>query len=283
MPSCRNFCFTIFNYGDHSLNALKAHKSIRYIIAGEEICPTTQHKHLQGYCEFKSSVEFSVIQKLLPKVHIEPRRGTSTEAADYCKKDNKIFLEQGEMSKPQGKRTDIDNAVETIMSGATYKEVARQHPVQFVKYYRGFKELMVQLIEDRTKPPEVYVYWGGTGTGKSKTAREECPNAWVWAPQMEKWFQNYMGQKEAIFEEFRGQITFGHLLSICDPYNSPNQNKGGDIPFVAQKIIFTSPIHPEEWYQNLRGDDSIDQFIRRITKIVHFKKPPQKKISEFKL
>lgn len=50
-------------------------------------------KHIQGYCEFEAKKRQGAAQKaLLPReptrVHVERRRGTAAEAADYCRKED---------------------------------------------------------------------------------------------------------------------------------------------------------------------------------------------------
>lgn len=83
----RKWCFTLFNYNnDTKLSILKL-KNCQYIF-GEEICPTTNRKHLQGYLEFKNPVFFSSIQKQFPGIHLEKTRGSLEDNYNYCSKEN---------------------------------------------------------------------------------------------------------------------------------------------------------------------------------------------------
>lgn len=262
----RNFCFTINNYNEDSLDALKSFDSIRYLVAGREVGESGT-PHLQGYCELTKQVAFDNIKTMIPTAHIEKRFGTAKQASDYCEKDGDIHTKMGEISKP-GRRTDIHDATDMLMEGASIREMALSHPAPFVKYHRGFREFKNLLIEPRTTPPEVTVLYGPTGCGKSRQAREICPDAYVWGPEQTKWFDGYEGQKEVIFEEFRGQLPFGMMLRLLDRYDCRVETKGSSVQFVATKILITSPVQPREWYHIFENsEDKIDQLLRRITSI----------------
>ncbi len=163
-----------------------------------------------------------------------------------------------------------------IKSGKRLRDVASEHPETFVKYHKGLMALKSVLIEPRNEEPEVRVYYGSTGSGKSLAAREWLGYAgdeeppYFWNPQCKEWFDGYEGNQKAVFEEFRGQLTFGMVLMLTDRYDCKVQYKGGMIEFRANKIAFTSPIHPREWYnqEDLRANEKLDQLLRRITTVI---------------
>ena len=153
-----------------------------------------------------------------------------------------------------------------LKSSKSLKRVAQEHPETYVKFHKGLQALQQALIEPRNQQPTVTVLVGPTGSGKSRKARELCDNPWIWTPSREKWFDGYSGQTDVIFEEFRGQLPFGMLLSLLDRYDCPVQYKGGSTEFAATNIIITSPKRPEYWYAD-NGNDKIDQLMRRLTSI----------------
>jgi len=258
----RNYCYTFNNYTDEDVESLKSY-ACKYQVFGFEVAKSGT-KHLQGYIEFATPKKFNALKNAFPKIHWEKRKKTAKQASDYCKKDGD-YWETGVLSA-QGKRSDIAEAVELIQDGNKMKVVAQQCPVQFVKYHKGFKALQSELLEPRDYVPTVTVLYGPTGTGKSKRARELLDDYWVWTPQRGQWFDGYQGEENVIFEEFRGQMPLGMMLSLLDRYECPVQYKGGTVEFRGRNIVITSPIHPREWYEN-SGDDKIDQLLRRITAI----------------
>lgn len=182
-PRVRHACFTINNpevdRADYA-EVLIANELVSYICIGSEV-GASGTAHFQGYIEFEHQVDFEVARHLLLNGHIERRRGTADQAAKYCKKDG-AFTEWGTISR-QGARSDLDELVAMVEGGASTFEIATALPVQFVKYHKGVLALQAALIGPRAAAPEVRVYYGGTGTGKSFKAREWLPDAYVWHPQ----------------------------------------------------------------------------------------------------
>jgi len=261
----RNVCITINNYDDDTLTAIKAYEGIRYAIYGYEVGDSNT-PHIQGYIEFTKSIRFSTLKKLIPTAHIENRKGSSKQASDYCKKDNK-YEEYGTQAE-QGKRTDLHEVATMLQEGSTIRQTGLTYPEQYIKYHKGIEKFKALLIEPRDEEPDIIVLWGLSGTGKSRQAREMVTEPYIHHPQQGVWFDGYEGQTSVIFEEFRGQFPYGMLLSLTDRYDCKVQFKGGMIEFCATTIIFTSPTHPCNWYPSLEGSDKIDQLLRRIKKII---------------
>lgn len=264
---CRAYCFTINNYTEEDMSLLNA-LNYTYIICGYEGESDGKTPHIQGFVYLRQPMTITALKKFIPRGHIEVKSPNSTfeQASDYCKKEGG-FDEDGVLPH-QGKRTDLENVVEKIKKKSTIKEIALEYPVTYIKYYKGIEKLRAFYIEDRVEPPEVIVYYGPTGSGKSYNARRDTVDPYVWTPCMEKWFDGYDGQLHAIFEEFRGQLPLGVLLSVLDRYSVDVNIKGRSFKFVANRIIITSPVHPLKWYPSLsKKDGKIDQLMRRITKI----------------
>lgn len=257
----RNVCFTAWSNVEYDKEYMK------YLIIGEEVCPSTGRQHFQGYVEFVRALDFSVVKSLLggEETHIERRKGSAVQARTYCTKDNK-FEEFGTISK-QGKRSDLDIVVEDLMEGSSVRNIALNHSTQYIKYNRGIEKLRAHLIQPRNWVTEVTVLYGSTGTGKSRRAREMLQDYWVWTPARGKWFDGYEGHDDVIMEEFRGQLPMGFMLTLLDRYECPVECKGSTVEFCPKRIVITSPKHPKDWYED-QPCDRIDQLIRRITHIV---------------
>lgn len=118
----RSWCFTSY------LLAEPRHDKCSYIIYQEEICPTTEKKHWQGYVEFNNGVSMKTCQEHIgnPVAHCEPRKGTQKQAIVYCqKKDSSTGVGPFEYGtkKHMGARSDLDTMVEAIEDGATKREM----------------------------------------------------------------------------------------------------------------------------------------------------------------
>lgn len=260
----RNICFTINNPEADSVNSLKNWAQVKYLVCGNEVGESGT-PHIQGYLELSKPSRFTTIKNKVPGAHLEARRGTAQQAADYCKKDDD-YWEMGEISKP-GRRTDIKEATALLQEGTRMREVALECPEVYVKYHRGLEKFQSLMMEPRDEVPTVTVLWGRTGCGKSRKARELLPTPrYVWHPQQGQWFDGYQGEDNVLFEEFRGQIPFGQLLSLLDRYDCRVQFKGGCYEFRGTNIVLTSPVHPKDWYRDI-GNDKVDQLLRRITNV----------------
>lgn len=255
----RNVCFTAWTNIEYDKEYM------RYLVVGEEVCPSTGKIHFQGYVEFWRAFDFGVVKRLLSKEsHLEERKGTALEASEYCKKDNK-FKEYGTLSR-QGHRSDLDRVICNVEEGLPMREIAYNNPAEYIKYHKGIEKYKNLLIKPRNWVTEVIVLWGKTGTGKSRKAREITQDYWVWTPQRGSWFDGYEGHEHVIMEEFRGQLPLGMLLSLTDRYECPVQVKGGMVEFCPKRIVITSPKHPRDWYEDC-ATDKIDQLLRRVTNV----------------
>lgn len=115
---------------------------------------------------------------------------------------------------------------------------------------------------------QAWVYWGPTRTGKSRRAWEQAgEDAFGKDPKSKFWF-GYRGQKNVIFDEFRGGIDIAHILRWLDRYPVYVEQKGYHVPLVAEKIWFTSNVDPRNWWPDI-DQDTREAFLKRV-KIVHF-------------
>ena len=150
-----------------------------YLVIGDEMGDSGT-PHFQGYLELKRKKRFAQVKTLfLPSVpHLEGRRGSSQQAADYCKKDGD-FLEFGQLKVTnQGKRSDLEDMTDMLLAKQHMREVALVSPATWVRNYRGLAAFQ-QLIAD---PPRVFkegfqlhLYYGKTGTGKTYKALMDNP------------------------------------------------------------------------------------------------------------
>lgn len=261
----RNYCFTSYIKPNPEL------ETIKYMIYGEELCPTTQRTHWQGYVEFNSSIRIAAVKKLFKDdtLHLEKRKGTQEQAIEYCKKDG-IITEYGIPSK-QGKRTDLQRALEE----KTIEDVIEHHPQVFVKYPTGIKEIFAHRLGTELpdiRDVDVFVYWGITGSGKTYkaiTENEDYYKLTLPSKNVDRlWFHGYKGQKCLILDEFYGQVDYPYMLQILDKYKLCIEIKGGYTYAQWNKVIITSNQAPYSWYSNVADISALN---RRLHTVIEFK------------
>lgn len=257
--AARNWCFTLNN---PTTTTLPFDDSVQYAVWQKERGENGT-EHLQGYVEFKKVRKLGGLKKLFPTAHFEIRRGSQTQAIEYCKKEDTRIegpWEYGER-KEQGKRNDLAEVKEKLDKGASLVEIADSHFSSFVRYHKSFKEYKRLKTAKRQWKTEVQVFWGPTGSGKSRRAMEENPGAY-WKTNSQ-WWDDYDGQETVIIDEFYGWFPFNFLLRLLDRYPLTVETKGGHVEFVAKKIVITSNQKPEDWYRNI----DVSPLMRRLETI----------------
>lgn len=241
---------------------------------GEEGTP-----HVQGYIVLKEPRRLTWMKKRLPRAHLERRRGNHSQALQYVLKEQ--TREEGPhaypstvdvnslmsgLTSPNTQTTSGGNSISklqlmkiSIDGGAKDLDLAEQDFDTWIKHYKGLAHYRMLKSRPRDHEVEVHVYQGPTGTGKSRYAKETYPEAY-WK-QRSMWWDGYLNHEVVILDEFYGWLPFDLLLRICDRYPMYVESKGGQINFVAKKIIITTNSLPERWYKNVY----FKSFTRRVT------------------
>lgn len=221
-------------------------------------------EHLQGSVCFKNPVRFSGMKHIHSTAHWEPIR--SEEAANaYCMKEETRIdgpWTIGIVPTKRGQRVDLLKAKAAIDSGQSLVEVYRENFEASSKYFRFFKEYARVTTPKREWKTEVVVFIGPTGTGKTLAAQSLLPTAY-WLPQG-KWWDDYDRHDDVIIDEYYGWLPYSYLLRLLDRYPLLVETKGGQVQFVARRIIITSNKHPSQWYKT---DCAYEPLARRFTAI----------------
>lgn len=255
----RNWCFTLFVEEEKDYGSLfNSECDARYAVWQLERSPETSRLHIQGYVEFDSPMRLGRVKRSIgdDSVHLERRMGSANEAIAYCKKEESRVLgpwEYGSHSHSrQGRRTDLHEVSDNILSGKTLYQVVDEHPTQYIKYRRGIESL-IYLTSTRGIPKwrslQVLVYYGDSGTGKTRKAIEDAGDEYYILDQADRlWFDGYHGDKTLIIDDFYGWIKYGMLLRILDGHPYRCEIKGGFTPAAWTRVVITSNKHPNEWY-----------------------------------
>jgi len=245
-------------------------RQMKYLIFGEEICPTTGKLHWQTYVYFYNAKKFTEVQKYFFKKgenRIAQCKGEPKENIAYCSKDDK-FVEFGE-APAQGKRTDLADLAATILNGnVTVKEIRRDDPHVFHLYGRTLNALEDDYLESKFRQHNTKGIWyyGKTGTGKSHKAFEDFhPDTHYLCTNDLGWWEGYRGQETVIINDFRGWIPYDEMLQMVDKWPYSVRRRGrAPMPFTSKTVIITSALTPEECYHNRHDKDDIKQLLRRF-------------------
>lgn len=269
----RNFCFTLNNPGQFRPEfSDKMHYLIYQLEEGENKTP-----HLQGFLQMKLAARITAIIKLIPGAHISIANGTPEQNKVYCSKEPRLEETQefGEIST-QGKRTDLDGAIEIIRNAKRpLAEIMEQAPHVYVKYPQGMKDLCTYYLEKKTRGEfrdvKVYVHWGYTRTGKTRTAIASNPDHFILRNASTLWWDGYTGQSTLIIDEFTNWITLTELLGILDNHQLRLPIKGSFTYAQWTTVYITSNLSPDEWYPNISEEHGNKIALRkRFTEIIHF-------------
>lgn len=109
-------------------------------------------------------------------------------------------------------------------------------------------------------------WWGAAGTGKSRKAFEEYPNAYI--KSLNKWWDGYHDQEVVIIDDWspNQEVLVDHLKHWADRYPFPAECKGSCMKIRPKKIIITSNYPIERCFS--REEDQ--EALRRRFKVTQF-------------
>lgn len=251
--------------------------------------------HFQGYLEASKKTRVTTLKNRVPwlvRSHLEKRRGTPEQARRYCTKEETRIegpwcFGRMEIDKPlsntRGKRNDLAEVAKHVLSGKKIddKEIMEEHTNSLIRYHKGLKTLEM-LVAKKNVPVwrdvNVTVFWGPTGTGKTRYAVESARKLGSYyilskSNNKQLWWDGYVDQQVLIMDEFRGSwCPFEVLLRILDGHQYQPEQKGGHVVVAYTTVIITSNIDPRCWYSSEKVKDQ-DPLFRRISNISHVSEP----------
>lgn len=258
------------------------------------------YEHIQFCCRFRKQTLYSTIRLQMNGIKgwlrgIEGPDGLA-KMVNYCSKpDTRIegpsSLKGKDLVLLEGKgksgaRTDILKFRKFMMENPTVlpSEIPEEHIVCYAKYGRLADQLRYG------KPIKVpfkraYCLYGKSGVGKTARAKimaEELGLTYYVKDSSNLWWDGYTGQDCIIVDEVRaGQAgsdskkILTMFLQLLDPEDAYLAQIKGSFSYIRAKLfIFTSPVHPSQWFHHTDfEDDPAAQLLRRFTKVTELKEP----------
>lgn len=194
------------------------------------------YRHFQIFAQGKRQ-RFSTLKKKLTAVglgdaHMEPRKGSVSEAVGYCSKEKTrdgASFHFGEIDKHekedshQGERTDLARLKARAEAGETVNQILLSEDgaaaARCLGWLRATCEA-AQAARYRTavrEGLEVSYLWGETGVGKTSYvyAREGIGSVYTVSDYGHA-FDRYEGEKCLLLDEYTGQFSMPSILKILD-------------------------------------------------------------------
>jgi len=220
-------------------------------------------------CYKKRCRPMAVKRDFGPTVHCELAR--SDAAREYVWKDETRIagtqFELGQLPLRRGNSDDWSGILESAKAGR-YDEIP---PDILIRSYHAFKTITKDNLKPTACERTIKVFWGTTGTGKSRRAWDEGGLDAYPKDPCTKFWDGYQGQEHVIIDEFRGSIGISHMLRWCDRYPVIVEAKHGACTFKAKCIWITSNLEPRRWYPDA-DQETLDALLRRL-EITQFHPP----------
>lgn len=173
-----------------------------YIIGQIEKGNDTGYLHWQIVVYFSKKVTLRTVRSIFGDFHAE--QTISAKANDYCNKDDTgVAGTRFELGKKSIKRANSDDW-ERVLTHAKDGDFNQIPADILIRNYSSLKRIHVDNIKPVAQEKEVYVFWGRTGTGKSKRAWEEASlQAYPKSPTT-IWWCGYQNHENVVIDEFRG-------------------------------------------------------------------------------
>jgi len=155
------------------------------------------------------------------------------------------FEEYGSRAK-QGFRSDLKQVADKIVNGASIEDLAKEHPLEYIKYHNGISKLKAVLEKGGNEQKEVIVKIGPSGCGKTRWAWDNYPD--LYSKPAGPWWDGYDGQETVLLDDYDGHIQYAELLRILDRYPMKVPVKGAFVNLIAKRIIITSNDDIYKWY-----------------------------------
>ena len=246
MSKYRNYCFTLNNPTPEDEVYLQG-VACKYIKYGRE-CGASGTPHLQGMIIWNAQKTETAARKLLKRCHVEVMLSLTGSMA-YVEKDGDVF-ENGtppQLQSVQGEK-EISRWKDARLAAGEDRLDDIPDDIRFkcysaVEHFRSIGAKARHLPDTETQH---LWYYGRSGTGKSRKARTDFPEAYL--KMCNKWWDGYTDEKTVLIEDLdKHHDKLCHHLKIWgDRYPFLAEHKGGARKIRPDLVIITSNYHPNQ-------------------------------------
>lgn len=270
---------------EETVRRIAADTAVQRFICQLEAAPDTGMLHVQGFVHFQHARRLSTVRHWCATVdlrgaHLEPLRGTPQQAWDYCQKDDTRvagpFI-HGDRPGGQGERKDLKSFVADAAKLRTGElklaDLQEAHYSVEARHTKYFDRVVGRNEPARDFQTYCAVFFGDSGTGKSRMARAFCEDFKLGSPYYlrlpetkaaQLFWERYQYEPVVIVDEMGpNRMTLAEFNSLIDCRPHLVNVKGASAPFLSRLIIFTSNFHPDDWFVTKDGDDRLRQTVRR--------------------
>lgn len=260
MARSRDYCFTTNNYTEDDENLIFSLAfECKYIVVGKEVGESGT-PHFQGFICWQNEKSLKQMKETLPAgSHIEARKGTFTQASEYCKKEGN-FYEYGTLPMDQKQKGDAGKLSSeerwTLAKAGQFEQLPPEHYVRYKAIHAEFT-----IVVDNSVLDNIWIC-GPTGCGKSRYVRDTYKT--FYSKPMNKWWDGYNHEEVVVIDDFAPEhaATMGYRLKMwADHYAVNAEVKGGLIKIRPKTLIITSQYPLEACFAEKETRDAI---IRRF-------------------
>lgn len=223
---------------------------VNYIKGQLELSNETQYLHWQLLVAMATKCRLPVLKRIFGDgIHAELTK--SKAANDYVwKEDTRVNGTQFELGQlPFKRNSETDWA--SVLDNAKRGRLDAIPADVVVRHYGNLRRIGMDHLTPVAIVRRIIVYWGPSGTGKSRRAWHEAGLDAFPKDPLTKFWDGYQGQPHVVIDEFRGGVSIGHVLRWFDRYPVNIEVKGAAVTLRATTVWITSNIRPEDWYPDL--------------------------------
>lgn len=281
----RSIVFTWNNYPMEyeSLLSNAFQDEVRYLIAAREI-GINGNFHLQGMIQFNKKRTLSKIGGMFPW-HVEPMKGTPTQADAYCRKEDKEPFTLGALSDSGAGASCEKERWSRIVGLAQQGKrdvLVEEFPAEYVRCLQNLQRIEIQATRPLGKERKAFWLYGKSGTGKTRFIESLNENNNVYWKNANKWFDGYRDAEHNIvaIDDFDdSHKCLGHFLKRWgDRYPVLCEIKGGCVGGNWDYFFVSSNFSIREIWNDEKTKEPLLRRFKEI-EVIGFETSPEGELS----